>query len=131
MAGLGALLLDTNDDLYARPRALRAIIITLALHNVDDTPSGEDLKDGAGAIDAAAATSIAKLGYYEEQGYPYPACESPCWWHNPISWSTFPQGTWRNYFFKATRGERIRVALTWDSNPNMLYTNDQLSTNLD
>jgi hypothetical protein len=143
VAGLAALLVERNDDLLIQPEAMRAIIMASAVHNVDGPsgiPTGPDLKDGAGAIDAALADSIAGLGYEDVYQYPYPACEKPCWWSNyvynnyPGHPANFPPGTYRWYYFKATRGERIRVALAWVSDavgPGGGYGTDLLRTDLD
>lgn len=126
VAGLAALLAHRNADLYDEPEAMRAIIMASAIHNTEgpsNIPTGQDLRDGAGAIDAAIADDIAALGYSDAWQYPYPACNVPCWWFNyiynalPGYPSHFPPGTYRYYYFQASRGERIRVALTWDSNP--------------
>jgi hypothetical protein len=143
VAGLAALLADRNADLADEPEAMRAIIMASAVHNIEGPsgiPTGQDLKDGAGAIDAAAADTIAATGYSDVWQYPYPACESPCWWsnyvynNNPGHPSHFPPGTYRWYYFKASTGERIRVALAWVSNPagpESNYWEDPLETDLD
>ena len=143
VAGLAALLADRNADLVDEPEAIRAIIMASAVHNIDGPsgiPTGQDLKDGAGAIDAAAADTTAAMGYSDVWQYPYPACESPCWWSNliynnyPGHPGNFPPGTYRWYYFKASTGERIRVALAWVSNPagpGSNYWQDPLETDLD
>lgn len=144
VAGLAALMAHRNPDLYDEPQAMRAIIMASAVHNIDGPtgiPTGQDLKDGAGAIDAASADTVAVTGYSDTLQYPYPACEAPCWWSNwihnnlPSTPSAhFPPGTYRWYYFRASRGERIRVALAWDSNPagsGSNYYEDPLETDLD
>lgn len=143
VAGLAALLADRNSDLADEPEAMRAIIMASAVHNIEGPsgiPTGQDLKDGAGAIDAAVADTIAATGYSDVWQYPYPACESPCWWSNliynnyPGHPGNFPPGTYRWYYFEALTGERIRVALAWVSNPagpGSNYWEDPLETKLD
>jgi hypothetical protein len=142
VAGLAALLADRNSDLVDEPEAMRAIIMASAVHNIDGPsgiPTGQDLKDGAGAIDAAVADTIAATGYSDVLQYPYPACESPCWWSNSVYNNLpgpqhFPPGSYRWYSFKASTGERIRVALAWVSNPagpGSNYWEDPLETDLD
>jgi len=143
VAGLAALLADRNSDLVHEPEAMRAIIMASAVHNIEGPsgiPTGQDLKDGAGAIDAAVADTIAATGYSDVWQYPYPACESPCWWSNsvynnyPGHPGNFPPGTYRWYSFKALTGERIRLALAWVSNPagpGSNYWEDPLETDLD
>ncbi|MCL7453989.1 MAG: S8 family serine peptidase [Anaerolineae bacterium] len=143
VAGLAALLAERNADLIDEPEAMRAIIMASAVHNVhgpSGIPTGQDLEDGAGAIDAALADSIAGVGYEDVYQYPYPACEGPCWWSNyvynnyPGHPGNFPPGTYRWYYFKATKGERIRVVLAWVSDPagpGGGYAADLLHTDLD
>ncbi|MFQ5814299.1 MAG: S8 family serine peptidase [Anaerolineae bacterium] len=143
VAGLAALLCQRNSELCNAPEAMKAIIMASAVHNVDgpsNVPTGQDLKDGAGAIDAALADTTAITGFADSWGYPYPACERPCWWSNSIynhlpgDPPHFPPGTYRYYYFKASEGERIRAALTWESypaGPGSNYWQDPLETDLD
>lgn len=61
VAGLGALLIHRNWSLNTWPEASRAIIMASATHNIDGPtgiPSGQDLRDGAGAINAALADTV-------------------------------------------------------------------------
>ncbi len=139
VAGLAALLFNRNPDLYDEPEAMRAIVMASAMNNIEGPsgiPTGQELKDGAGGIDASLADTIATLGYSDVNQYPYPACASPCWWSNYIQnnhpgWPDhFPPGSFRNYYFKASKGERIRVALSWDTTA-ISYDVDELKTDLD
>lgn len=143
VAGLAALLANRNPELYDSPEAMRAIIMATAWNNIEGPvgiPTGQDLKDGAGAIDALSADETATLGYSDVFQYPYPTCHSPCWWSNyvynssPDPQTNFPIGTYRFYEFDASMGERIRVALAWVSNPigsGGNYGMDPLDTDLD
>ncbi len=145
VAGLSALLVDRNADLEREAVALKAIILASAVHNIEG-PSvapfdGQDLKDGVGAIDATVADQIAQYGFTDTiwtypYPYPYPhekTCDIPCWWTEDISNSNFGIGTEQEYKFVASEGERIRIALTWLSAPDVVneHLEDPLRTNLD
>ncbi len=137
VAGLAALLADRNQELYELPEAMRAIIMATAWNNVDGPtgiPTGQDLKDGAGAIDASSADTVAITGYTNVNQYPYPPCQGLCWWSNYVYNSDFPVGSYRYYDFMANAGERIRVAIAWDSDATGSggnYGMDPLRTDLD
>ena len=138
VTGLAALLSDRTPALYEAPEALRAIIMATAWNNIEGPtgiPTGIDLKDGAGAIDASYADAAAIIGYTDAQPYPYPACQWPCWWSDSVSSSDFdPTDNFRKYQFMAKSGEKVRVALTWDSNAAGLgenYATDPLQTDFD
>lgn len=143
VAGLAALLGDRDSRLVREPEAVKAIIMASAVHNIEGAsgiPTGYDLRDGAGAIDAAKADEIAFLGYNNTYQYPYPTCSFPCWWSNfiynshPDDPPEFPPGTYRFYYFNASAEDQVRVAITWDSNPigpGADYMLDPLDTDLD
>jgi subtilisin family serine protease len=78
VAGLAALLMNRRRTLSIWPPAVKAIIMASAVHNVhgpSDIPTGQDLRDGAGAIDAALADEIAKNRSLSETA----PCNAPCW----------------------------------------------------
>ena len=91
-----------------------------------------DLQDGAGAIDAAWATSIVPYGYDNDT-----VCGSnnnigdSCWWRWGISsgdgWS---EGTELHRRFMADEGDLIRIAIAWYSSADATYTYDSLMTEL-
>jgi hypothetical protein len=133
VAGIVALMFDRHSELAANPRAVKAILMASAVHNVAGPsvmPSDQDLKDGAGAIDASLADTVAKNRSYSGTS----PCAAPCWWGLGIS-----EGSFTNSFlyrhFRASRGERIRVAIAWPSNvycPNEgSCGGDSLDLNLD
>jgi hypothetical protein len=88
-----------------------------ATHNVDGPsgiPTGQDLKDGAGAIDAALADAIAKTRWQ----YDTTPCTGPCWWGLSINNSNFPVGAYLYRYFNVSKGERVRASISWWSNAN-------------
>ncbi len=133
VAGLAALLVDRDFHLKYYPEALRAIIMASATHNIEG-PSiivkGQgDLKDGAGAINADLADTVA---YW--QGTTVDPCYTSCWWRYYISNSGFPVGTDKEYLFDADQGDLIRVAIAWWAHadtPGNDYSFDRLDTDLD
>jgi len=132
VAGLAALLIDRHSSLSIWPEASRAIIMASAVHNVDgpsNIPTGTDWKDGAGGIDAALADVTATTRCVSST-----SSAVPCWWGESINNTNFPVGTYLYRNFKASRGERIRTAISWwsladcVSESNCNY--DRLDTNL-
>lgn len=131
VAGLGALLIHRNSSLSSWPEASRAIIMASATHNITGTtniPQGQDLYDGAGAINALFADDAAQNRNYS----PSDPCIGSCWWG--AFTSSLAQGDYMYRYFRATAGERIRVAISWWSNadsPGNNYSFDRLDTDLD
>jgi hypothetical protein len=130
VAGLAALLIDRNDYLVLWPEALRAILMASANHNIDGPtgiPSGQDLKDGAGGINAALADSVAQT--YNTS--PTEPCEKSCWWGVPITNDNFPVDTYLYRHFHANQGEPIRIAISWWSNADCASIDDCNYSRLD
>ena len=126
VAGLAALLMQRDADLKSSPSAVKSIIMASAVHNIEGNRQLSS-KDGAGAIDAALADQIAQT----EGGTG--VCNSPCWWNHPTNITPALGGNIERYF-TAIRGERIRVAIAWLSNPDNPPTdtsNDFLLRNFD
>jgi hypothetical protein len=123
VAGLAALLIHRKSTLRFWPEANKAIIMASAINNVDgpnEIPSYQDLKDGAGGIDAALADNAASLGTTNINSAA--PCNQPCWWGLAINNTNFPINTYLYRSFKAVRGERIRVAISWLSNSDCSHT---------
>jgi hypothetical protein len=108
--------------------APQAIVMASADHNIDGPTimrkDDYDDKDGAGAIDAALADTIASNVSVD-------TCAGPCWWQTVIYTNTFPIDGHLYFHFQANAGERIRVAISWHSDPAADYSSDPLSTDLD
>lgn len=117
VAGGGALLMQRAPALYNWPEAEKAILIATALHNIEGGVSARSEIDGAGAVDLAAADTVAANG----------------WWGGfTVSASLFDASgnyAWRTVHLDA--GERVRVALAYDSKPTSDYTSDPLEGDLD
>lgn len=133
VAGLVALLVHRNSALSYWPEAVKAIIMASATHNITGPTiivRGQgDLRDGAGAINAALADAVAQL-----QAQASTTCQVPCWWGHYIDNSNFPVGTDWERTFHADRGNLVRIAIAWWSNadtPGNNYSFDRLDTDLD
>ncbi len=130
VAGLVALLMQRNAQLSSQPTAVKAILLASAVHNVEGERRLSD-QDGAGAIDAALAGTIAQTRVIDGV-----TCSGPCWWAIGTQ-SNYPSpGGSLNEHFRASRGERIRVAIAWWSlaDPPPAYptvADDVLATDFD
>lgn len=130
VAGLAALLIDRNGSLTAWPEASRAIIMASATHNIigpTGIPTGQELRDGAGAINAALADDIAQ-NHNTSSTNP---CLESCWWGTGTS--SVPEGDYLYRYFNATAGQYVRVAISWWSradSPGNNYSFDRLDTDL-
>ena len=120
VSGLASLLIQRKDTLRAWPEAIKAIMMASAVHNIEN-PSvpipgdGIDDRDGAGAIDAALADTIAKNGWYM------------------ADWLLPPPPANGYFIFEALAGEKVRVVIVWDSHPDNNHppSTDPLKSNLD
>jgi subtilisin family serine protease len=90
---------------------VRAVIMASARHNIEGATRLSD-KDGAGAVRFAAADNVLRLG------------ES--WWFQTRGGS---EGFPHVRTFRATLGQRVRVALVWAHKPG--FCSRTVSTNLD
>lgn len=132
---MAALLIDRNSSLAGWPEALKAIFLASSVNNVDG-PNGidptQDLKDGAGSIDAYLADKIAPNGITDF--YDTTVCNSPCWWDFAIDQSRLPPSQYAGdpnaylyRYFRASQGESIRIAISWLSG----VSNNPYSSSLD
>ncbi len=134
VAGLSALLIHRNSALRVWPEASRAIIMASATHNVDGPtgiPAGQDLRDGAGGINATLADTVAQNWNLSAVN----PCAGSCWWGILINNTDFPVGTYLYRYFTANRGDFVRIAISWWSHadcPSVSNCNyDRLDTDLD
>jgi len=116
VAGGGALLMDRNFSLMVWPEAVKAILIATALHNIEGNQRISEM-DGAGAVDLAAADIVAANNWYNTFQL------------TPESFDPSYNLDVRIYHLYA--GERVRVALAYDSNPSADYLTDVLEADLD
>jgi hypothetical protein len=130
VAGLAALLIDHNSSLTVWPEATKAIIMASATHNIEGPsgiPTGQDLRDGAGAINAVLADAIAQNRNTSDSD----PCETSCWWGTHVG--SLAEGEYLYRYFDANAGQQIRVAIVWWSNadsPGNNYSFDRLDTDL-
>ncbi len=138
VAGLAALLIQRNPNLWPWIPAIKAVILASAINNVHGPPDVTycpteygipDCRDGAGAIDAALADTIATTGYLDAT-----ECTGPCWWGADVGNAYVPPESSLSRFFYATKGERIRIAISWWSKVECSgegsCDHDQLDTDL-
>ena len=133
VAGLVALLIHRNSDLFNWPEAVKAIIMASATHNITGPTTivrGQgDLHDGAGAINAALADTVAQL-----RADSATTCYVPCWWGQWINSSNLPVNTDLERTFYANQGNLLRIAIAWWAHadaPGNGYSFDRLDTDLD
>ncbi len=111
VAGEAALIMERDSTFVTRPEMVKAAIMASALHNIEGSSRLSD-KDGAGGVDMRAAFRLADSGWRA--------------WYSIDT--TFTE--W-NYSFAAYAGERVRVAIAFDSNPDGAYTIDPLQADID
>lgn len=129
VSGVAALLMERDNQLINRPEAIRAILMASAVHNVRDSrvmPAGQDLRDGAGAINAKQADITASLRGGTGGVSPI-TCDRPCWWTTDTV--NFARAAQVQRTFQAVQGERIRVAIAWFSVVDYFYASDTLDVN--
>jgi subtilisin-like proprotein convertase family protein len=116
VTGAGALLIQRNSGLTNWPEPQKAILIATALHNIEGDAGISEI-DGAGAVDLAAADTVAANG----------------WWDGRyLTGDSFDAGGDLTVMtIDLYAGERVRVALAYDSNPWGDYTSDPLEGDLD
>jgi hypothetical protein len=130
VAGLGALLLNRNQQLTSWPEAMRAIVMASAIHDLDGDSRivpGIDSRDGAGGIVADQAIYAAEL-----RGTTGSACSRSCWWG--FGTASILSGGNQTVTFSAISGQRVRVAISWwaaADGPTNNYAGEALNTNLD
>lgn len=114
VSGGVALLMQREPLLKAWPEAVRAVLAASAIHNIEgDSRLSE--RDGAGGLDLSMADTVVRSG----------------WWTAEYLWAaSFDAGSYAIPAYVET-GERVRVAIAWDSNPSADYGENPLQADLD
>jgi hypothetical protein len=112
VSGLAANIQQAAPGLSNEPEAVTAIIMATAMHNIEGS-SVISRQDGTGGIDASAALVSVERGNYDDVYIE--------------STTTFPL----EYTQFAYKGETVRFAIRWLSNPTSDYTSDVLPVDLD
>jgi len=136
VAGLSALLQNRDSELSAcqSPRKpsswlLQHITSSTIYNSQVSGYAYEDLKDGAGGINADLADQVAQT-----KGYDPADCYSSCWWAERFTDSDFSDYSEKYYTFHVSEPSLIRVAIAWWANvdtPNSYYSSSWLATDLD
>lgn len=118
VTGLGALLIDINDDLAIWPEAIKAIIMASSIHNLEDSTfipplRTKDFRDGAGGLVGILAHDIAIN--HGEPGNWFP-CTYSCWWGIEANNNQVPVGGTTGGKIWADAGQRVRVVASWWAN---------------
>jgi hypothetical protein len=116
VTGTVALLLQTNSGLTDWPEAIRAILMTSALHNVEGSTRLSEY-DGAGGIDASWAYYLAKRSSGSNWGAQDYTCSS----------ATDLDVT----SMSLSSGKQFRATITWDNDPSYSNYSSQPSADLD
>ena len=119
VSGLAALLIDLRGELKVWPEAVKALVMAGATNNIEGDSRLSD-KDGAGGVDAMSAVSSANANQFRTM---------------MVSLDSFNE----DHYIEINIGSvspltRLRVALTWDSNPQNSTASDwtdSLDTDLD
>lgn len=123
VSGLAALLTEKLGS--HKPELIKAIVMASAVHNIEGDSRLSDY-DGTGAIDAALAYEIADHGHYgtvDDGWYVY----------EPVFYNDFDAQGYLHHYVPVSRGEKVRVVLTYSSHPDSAdpYNNDLLASDLD
>ena len=116
VAGLAADLMQVNPSLRVFPESVKALIMAGATDNVEGAP-GLSEKDGAGGVNALTSyTSVVNNRYT---------------WRYVVPSSFDASGNITIDMGWVNAGQRIKVALVWDSTPTGDYLTDPLKADLD
>jgi len=115
VTGVAALLIQRNSSLAVWPEAIKAILMTTAVHNIEGDARLSN-KDGAGGIAADRADDVARgvNGNWGAESY---SCSTPTA-HDVATISL-------------TGGQRTRATIAWDNDPNYSSYASQPGADLD
>lgn len=108
-----ALLMQAQNWLKSWPETVKAVIMASAAHNIEGNSMLSEY-DGAGGIDISEAMQTASNGWMKGE---------------TVYSSSFP----KDYTFTVSAGQKVRVAIVWDSHPDSNHppTTDPLQSDLD
>lgn len=116
VTGTVALLLQANSGLTDWPEAIKAILMTSALHNVEGSTRLSEY-DGAGGIDASWAYYLAK----RTSGSNWGAQDYTCSSATDLDVTSM----------SLSSGKQFRATITWDNDPSYSNYSSQPSADLD
>jgi Subtilase family len=116
VAGVAAQLMQANTSLRVYPESVKALIMAGATHNVEGSQRLSEF-DGAGGVNALASHTSTVSNWYTWR-YVTPSS------FDASGYITIDLG-------HVYAGERLKVALVWDSNPSSDYATDPLNADLD
>ena len=116
VAGVAAQLMHANTSLRVYPESVKALIMAGATHNIEGSQRLSEF-DGVGGVNALTSYSSLVSSWYTWR-YVTPSS------FDANGYITIDLG----YIYA---GERLKVALVWDSNPASNYATDPLNANLD
>ena len=116
VAGLAADLMQAKPDLKVFPESLKALILAGATDNVEGAARLSEY-DGAGGVNALSAYTSAINNRYQ--------------WRSVVAGSFDANGDITIDMGWVNAGQRVKVALAWDSNPTFDYSTDPLNADLD
>jgi len=115
VTGAAALLIERSPFLASWPESVKAILMATAMHNIEGSSRLSEF-DGAGAVDALRAYEVSRLQNGSFGGILY-TCSSPDLL-DVASLTLFA-------------GQRTRVAIAWDNDPNYALYSSQPGADLD
>ena len=113
IGGIAALLMEADPRLLVWPEAVKAILLAAGLHNLEGARRLSDL-DGAGGVDAVAALRTARFQRWDARLVTAAALD-----RQVVSLG------------HAAAGQRLKVAVCWDSTPSGDYLSDPLLADID
>lgn len=116
VAGIAALMMSGRPSLKIYPEAVKALILAGATHNIEGSARLSE-RDGAGGVDALTSYQSAINGTYK--------------WMSVTPSSFDSRGYITINIGYLLGGQRLKVALAWDSNPSSDYSTDPLRADLD
>ncbi len=116
IGGIAALAMEADPALMLWPEALKALLMASGVHNLEGDRRLSEL-DGTGGVDGSVAATSAVLGR---------------WKAGILSAASFaPDSTFETDVGHVAAGQRLKVVVCWDSNPDAGYATDPLEADID